>query len=166
MQQQVLTSREAAKALGDIDPTTIQRAIGRGELAASRPRDRAPWRIALQDLAVWAASNGYTLQNGHGDAVDPSTGEVLEPAESEAPTVEDEAELPAPAAAPVSIAARSIGARQRLAGIRPAAAPIESNAVVLPTATSVSADRLGLLAQLVKAGQFEAAKIVVEVWAL
>jgi hypothetical protein len=149
--QQILTSREAAKVLGDIDPTTIQRAIGRGELAASRPRDRAPWRITIQDLTLWAASNGYTVQNGNGDKVDPSTGEVLE-----APVAEVlETEAPELPAAPSKNGSND-------------GSKIESNvaAVIMPPATSVAADRLMLLARLVKAGQFDAAQIVVEAWAL
>jgi excisionase family DNA binding protein len=163
--QQILSSREAAAQLGDIDPTTIQRAIGRGELPATRSRERAPWRIQREDLLSWAAVNGFTVKNGNGQAIDPATGEILEV------DAEDEA--------PVSLAERALAAKQRLAGVQPDVAAAErpegpaepeSNvaAIIMPrsAASSIAADRLALLAQLVKGGHFEAAKIVVEAWAL
>lgn len=166
--QQILSSREAAAQLGDIDPTTIQRAIGRGELPATRTRERAPWRIQREDLLSWAAVNGFTVKNGNGQAIDPATGEVLERT--------GDAELGRIVAS--EPADRALAAKQRLAGVQPdvaaaerpeaPAARIESNvgAIVLPPAVSVAADRLALLAKLVKASQFEAAQIVVEAWAL
>jgi len=164
--QQTYSSREAADALaGDVDSTTIQRAIQRGELAAAKAgkHRQSPFKIAHADLLAWAAARGYSFVNGNGDRVDAATGEVLE---SE----------PSPAA-------RAVAARQRLNGVapaletdeaaapdaEPAAAPVaprvESNvARVLLPGSSVAADRLALLTRLVKAGHLDAAQLVIEAW--
>lgn len=105
----VLSSREAARII-DVDATTIQRAIARGELNASRPRDRAPYRIQRSDLLAWAAANGYAAVNGSGQHVDAATGEVLE------------SEAPAEASTPIAAAT---AARARLAGVVPGRVTIE-----------------------------------------
>lgn len=166
--QQNYTSREAAALLaGDVDATTVQRAIQRGELVATKAgkHKQSPYRIERADLLTWAADKGYTIVNGNGDRVDAATGEVLETE-------------PSPAT-------RAVAARQRLNGVKPAAvvadeaaavgaeppaapvAPvIESNvARVLLPGSSVAADRLALLTRLVKDGHLEAAQLVIEAWA-
>jgi excisionase family DNA binding protein len=97
----VLSSREAGRVL-DVDATTIQRAIVRGELNASRKREHSPYRIQRSDLLAWAAANGIAALNAEGERVDVSTGEVL--ADNEPATA------PAP---PVNVA----DARARLAGV-------------------------------------------------
>jgi excisionase family DNA binding protein len=161
MQQQTYSSREAATVV-NVDPTTIQRAIVRGELAAERggTSKQARYRISRESLAAWAVENNLTFNTGNGHTVDPATGEVLE-----------------------SPAEKAVAARARLEGyesaqlgpvsvvdgeITPEPAVPVSNvaAVVLPPAASVSADRLALLAQLVKAGHFEAAQLVIGAWGL
>ena len=99
----VLSSREAGRLL-DVDPTTIQRAIGRGELNASRPREHAPFRIQRADLLKWAADNGIAALNENGERVDITTGEVL---------AADE-----PTSTPEPTENRVVDARARLAGVK------------------------------------------------
>jgi excisionase family DNA binding protein len=153
LMQQILSSREAASLL-DVNGTTIQRAIQRNELAATRRKAHGMFQIQRADLIEWAAKNGYAVRNGNGDRVDAQTGEVLE--------------------ADASPAELAIEARARLEGLREPiaeaeaeaepAAPISNVASVI-LADRVANDRLALLSKLVTAGQFEAAQLVVEAWA-
>lgn len=179
MQQLASYSSNQAAAMfgGDVNPTTIQRAISRGELLASKgPHAQSRYRIAHTDLMTWAAARGLSVLNGADERVDAATGEVVEP---ESP------------------AERAMAARQRLAGVRkpeapaeapevlepvtdgalanhpdfefvkaaPAAAPVESNvARVLLPAANVYADRLALIVKLVRDGHLEAAQLVIAAW--
>lgn len=115
----VLSTREAARYI-DVDATTIQRAIARGDLNASRPREHAPYRIQRSDLFTWAAANGYAGLNGEGERVDLSTGEVL--AADAAPVGAYESAQLGPVevvAGEVTPIAAATAARARLAGVAP-----------------------------------------------
>jgi hypothetical protein len=155
MQQHSYSTIAAASAAG-VNPTTVQRAIQRGELKAERhgTSRQARYQISPAALAEWAAANGLTITTGNGQ-VDPATGEVLESAQ----LAED----------------RSLRINGRFGPVAeidgevvpmPAAPTSNVAAVVLPPAASVAADRLSLLAQLVKADQLEAARIVITHWGL
>jgi excisionase family DNA binding protein len=100
-QQNSYNSSEAARVLG-LNNTTIQRAIQRGDLNGTRPRDRAPYIIERDELLRFAIANGHKLHADTGELIDPSTGEVLE-------------QLPE---APTPIVAAT-AARARLAGVAP-----------------------------------------------
>jgi hypothetical protein len=146
--QQHYSTIAAARAV-NVNPTTVQRSIQRGELKAERhgTSRQARYQISPESLAEWAAANGLTITTGNGQ-VDPATGEVL---------------------GPLTIAEREAEqAAQADESLAPAPLALESNvrAVVLPPAASVAADRLALLAQLVKAGHFEAAQLVLGAWGL
>jgi hypothetical protein len=148
MQQHSYSTIAAAKAV-NVNPTTVQRAIQRAELKAERhgTSRQARYQISPESLAEWAAANGLTITTGNGQ-VDPATGEVL---------------------GPLTIAEREAEqAAQADESLAPAPLALESNvrAVVLPPAASVAADRLALLAQLVKADQLEAARIVIAHWGI
>jgi excisionase family DNA binding protein len=145
MQQQTYSTIAAASAV-NVNPTTIQRAIQRGELEATRrgSSKQARFRITADALAAWAATNDLTIRTANGHQVDPATGEVLESAQLGPVVVVEGEVVPMPAAPAVSNVA----------------------AVVLPPAASIAADRLSLLAQLVKAGHFEAAQLVLGAWGL
>jgi hypothetical protein len=148
MQQHSYSTIAAASAVG-VNPTTVQRAIQRAELKAERhgTSRQARYQISPESLAEWATANGLTITTGNGQ-VDPATGEVL---------------------GPLTIAEREAEqAAQADESLAPAPMAVESNvrAVVLPPAASVAADRLSLLAQLVKAGHFEAAQLVISAWGL
>lgn len=100
--QHSYSSREAADLFGaDVDATSIQRAIKRGELTARKkgPHPQSPFVIEHDDLVRWAADRGLPMVNGAGERVNVATGEVL--AEGEQPT-------------PI---ARAAAARARLAGV-------------------------------------------------
>lgn len=111
-QQNTYNSSEAARLLG-VNNTTVQRAIQRGDLAGTRPRDRSPFQIERAELLRWAAANRYTL-HVNGGQIDPATGEVIEQLAESTPAVldiEPGVEVP-----PTPIAAAT-AARARLAGL-------------------------------------------------
>jgi hypothetical protein len=145
MQQHSYSTIAAARAV-NVNPTTVQRAIQRAELKAERhgTSRQARYQISPESLAEWAAANGLTITTGNGQ-VDPATGEVLEQP-AEALEVRD-----------AGIAFPEFGKAEPVSNVA---------AVVLPPAASVAADRLSLLAQLVKAGHFEAAQLVIGAWGL
>jgi hypothetical protein len=155
--QHSFSSRGAAAFVGgDVDSTTIQRAIVRGELEAEKgPSKQSRYRISRGALTRWAAERGLAVVGDNGSRIDAATGEVLEDAE------------------PTPIV-KATAARARLAGVAPKveAEPETFNvAAIVPSpaariADSVSSDRLALLARLVREGHIEAAQLVVEAWAL
>lgn len=49
----VMLSIKEAATLSDWSRQTVQRAIHRGELTASRPHPRGHYRITVRDLAAW-----------------------------------------------------------------------------------------------------------------
>jgi hypothetical protein len=143
--QQTYSSREAAELFGgEVNPTTIQRAITRGELPATKgPHAQSRFRVAHADLMAWAGTRGLSVVNGNGEHVDAATGEVLEPE-----AIADHAVKPA--------------AQLKQNG---AAAPTESNVVAaLLPAANVYADRLALIIRLVRDGHVDAAQLVIAAW--
>lgn len=112
--QHSYSSREAADLFGaDVDATTIQRAIKRGELAAhkSGPHRQSPFVIDHADLVSWAAERNLAMVNGNGDRVSVATGEVLAADEQPTPIV------------------RATAARARLAGVPAGFEPVTDGAL-------------------------------------
>ena len=145
----VVSSREAGRLLG-IDATTVQRAIGRGELNASRPREHAPYRIRREDLLKWGADNGLSLVNGS-ERVDLATGEVLEP---DASTPEPKADKSAAVAdararlAGVAIAKQEAATDAFVAESRERLADVNVSRVLLPSAETGLLEAARRLVQL------------------
>lgn len=115
--QHSYSSREAADLFGtDVDATSIQRAIKRGELIAHKagPHRQSPFVIEHEDLVRWAGERGLPMVNGAGERVNVATGEVL--ADGEQPMT------------------RVAAARARLAGVTPRgdAEPALREIVTLP----------------------------------
>lgn len=142
--QQNYTSREAAALFaGDVDSTTVQRAITRGELAASKSgkHRQSPYKIERAELLRWGAERGFSLVNDAGERVDVATGEVLDP-DAEPSPVEKATE-----------------ARARLAGLRvPDARDDEDGFPVAPVASNVTR----VLLPSADAGLLEAARRLVQ----
>lgn len=173
--QQNYTSREAAALFaGDVDSTTVQRAITRGELAASKSgkHRQSPYRIERAELLRWGADRGFSLVNDAGDRVDVATGEVLDPDAEPTPAEKAAAARARLAGLRVPVAAAGDPELARIVASEPALqeivavpAPVASNvARVLLPSPSVAEDRLQLLSKLVSGGHVEAAQLVIEAW--
>lgn len=86
-QQRSYNSSEAARLFG-LNNTTVQRAIQRGDLLATRYRDRSPFSIDRAELLRWGATQNYKIQGPDGQLIDPATGEVVEAVEETGGAVE------------------------------------------------------------------------------
>lgn len=148
--QQNYTSREAAALFsGDVDSTTVQRAIVRGELTATKAgkHKQSPYRIERDELLRWGAERGFALVNDAGERVDVATGEVLDPDAEPTP------------------AQKAVEARARLDGISPVAWGNKADAIALTVARrerEAESNVARVLLPSADAGLLEAARRLVQ----
>lgn len=173
-QSRTVSAREAARRLGFKSTNSVLTAIRDGELPAIRSearvrngRNNATYRIDTADLVRWAEKRGLE------GATEPS-GEPVD-----LPATLTEAATPTPIRPEVKetfevcghLVGREFGSLVCILESghdgphKPEMPQLESNVsrVLLP-GVSVAADRLELLSKLVLAGQFDAARLVVETW--